>query len=86
MKKYIIKGSSKGVSGVVNVSGAKNACLPLMAASILFKDKVILKIDNRVIIFIPKSELIYLKNKVKITKLLNYFLKIKKAHESAFFI
>ena len=49
-------------------------------------DKVILKIDNRVIMRIPKSELIYLKNKVKITKLLNYFLKIKKAHESAFFI
>ena len=43
MKKYIIKGSTKGVSGVVNISGAKNACLPLMAASILFKDKVTLK-------------------------------------------
>ena len=43
MKKFIIKGPNKAVKGEVNISGAKNSCLPLMAASILFKNKVILK-------------------------------------------
>ena len=43
MKKYTIKGPTNGVSGAVNISGAKNACLPLMAASILFREKVVLK-------------------------------------------
>ena len=43
MKKFIIKGPAKGVKGSINVSGAKNSCLPLMAASILFKKYIILK-------------------------------------------
>jgi len=43
MKRFIIKGPNKAVKGEVNISGAKNSCLPLMAASILFKNKVILK-------------------------------------------
>ncbi len=43
MKKFIIKGPNKSVKGEVNISGAKNSCLPLMAASILFKNKVVLK-------------------------------------------
>ena len=43
MKKFIILGSQKGVRGSVDISGAKNSCLPLMAASILFDGKVILK-------------------------------------------
>tara|TARA_B100001029_G_C15023693_1_gene432215 strand:+ start:182 stop:1450 length:1269 start_codon:yes stop_codon:yes gene_type:complete len=43
MKRFIIKGPNRSIKGEVNISGAKNACLPLMAASILFKDKVILK-------------------------------------------
>tara|TARA_Y100000590_G_scaffold33150_1_gene36339 strand:+ start:1895 stop:3163 length:1269 start_codon:yes stop_codon:yes gene_type:complete len=43
MRKFIIKGPSKATKGEVNISGAKNSCLPLMAASILFKNKVILK-------------------------------------------
>ena len=43
MKKFIIKGPNKGIKGEVDISGAKNSCLPLMAASILFKNKVILK-------------------------------------------
>ncbi len=43
MKKFIIKGPNKAVRGEVDISGAKNSCLPLMAASILFKNKVILK-------------------------------------------
>ena len=43
MKRFIIKGPNKAVKGEVNISGAKNSCLPLMAASILFKEKVILK-------------------------------------------
>ena len=42
MERFIIKGPNKAVKGEVNISGAKNSCLPLMAASILFKDKVIL--------------------------------------------
>ena len=43
MKKFIIKGPNKAVKGEVDISGAKNSCLPLMAASILFKKKVTLK-------------------------------------------
>ena len=43
MKHFIIKGSTSGINGVVNISGAKNSCLPIMAASILFKKKVVLK-------------------------------------------
>ena len=43
MKKFVIKGPVIGAKGEVNISGAKNSCLPLMAASILFKRKVILK-------------------------------------------
>ena len=43
MKKFIIKGPNKAIKGEVNISGAKNSCLPLMAASILFKNKVTLK-------------------------------------------
>ena len=37
MKKFLINGPNKAIKGELNVSGAKNACLPLMAASILFK-------------------------------------------------
>ncbi len=43
MQKFIIKGPSKGVKGKVDISGAKNSCLALMAASILFKNEIILK-------------------------------------------
>ncbi len=43
MKKFLINGPNKAIKGEMNVSGAKNACLPLMAASILFKKKVILR-------------------------------------------
>ena len=43
MKKFIIKGPNKAIKGEVDISGAKNSCLPLMAASILFKNKVTLK-------------------------------------------
>ena len=43
MKKFIIRGPNKAVKGEVDISGAKNSCLPLMAASILFKNKVTLK-------------------------------------------
>ena len=41
MKRFIITGPSKAINGIVNISGAKNSCLPLMAASILFKKEVI---------------------------------------------
>tara|TARA_B100000963_G_scaffold353852_1_gene369280 strand:+ start:187 stop:1455 length:1269 start_codon:yes stop_codon:yes gene_type:complete len=43
MKSFFISGPNKAVKGEINVSGAKNACLPLMASSILFKKKVILR-------------------------------------------
>ena len=43
MKKFIINGPNKAIKGEIDISGAKNSCLPLMAASILFKKKVILK-------------------------------------------
>ncbi len=43
MKKFIIKGSKKGVKGSVDISGAKNSCLPLMASSLLFEDTIMLK-------------------------------------------
>ena len=43
MKRFIIKGPNKAVKGDISISGAKNSTLPLMAASILFKGKVILK-------------------------------------------
>ena len=42
MQKYIIKGSNKGVRGSVDISGAKNSCLPLLASSILFQDTITL--------------------------------------------
>ena len=43
MEKFIIKGPNKAVKGEIDISGAKNSCLPLMAASILFKKKVTLR-------------------------------------------
>ena len=43
MKRYVIKGPNKGVRGTVNIEGAKNSCLPLMASSVLFEDPVIFK-------------------------------------------
>mgnify|MGYP001182805215 CR=1 FL=1 len=43
MKRFVINGPTKGVSGKINISGAKNSCLPLMAASILFKKNITLK-------------------------------------------
>tara|TARA_B100000073_G_C23709309_1_gene563604 strand:+ start:301 stop:1578 length:1278 start_codon:yes stop_codon:yes gene_type:complete len=43
MKTFIIRGPNKAIKGEVNISGAKNSCLPLMAASILFKNKITLR-------------------------------------------
>ena len=43
MLKYVIKGPSNKAKGIVNISGAKNSVLLLMAASILFDDHIILK-------------------------------------------
>ena len=42
MLKYLIKGPNKGVNGSVNIEGAKNSCLPLLASSILFQDTITL--------------------------------------------
>ena len=41
MKQYLIKGPNKGVLGkTVDIEGAKNSCLVLMASSVLFEGKV----------------------------------------------
>ena len=42
MDKLIIKGK-KSLSGSINISGSKNASLPILAASILSEKKIILK-------------------------------------------
>ena len=43
MLKYVIKGPNKGVRGKsVDIEGAKNSCLPLLASTILFEDTVVL--------------------------------------------
>ena len=34
MNKFVINGPNKAVKGEIDISGAKNSCLPLMAASI----------------------------------------------------
>ena len=67
MKRFIITGQSKAVNGIVNISGAKNSCLPLMAASILFKKEVILRNVPLVQdVLTMKDLLISLGSKVKI--------------------
>ena len=67
MQKFLIRGPTKGVKGFINVSGAKNSCLPLMAASILFKKNVILKnVPFVKDVFTMKNLLVSLGSKVKI--------------------
>ena len=67
MKRFIITGPSKAVNGIVDISGAKNSCLPLMAASILFKKEVILRNVPLVQdVLTMKDLLISLGSKVKI--------------------
>ena len=67
MKRFIITGPSKAVNGIVNISGAKHSCLPLMAASILFKKEVILRNVPLVQdVLTMKDLLISLGSKVKI--------------------
>jgi len=77
MRRFIINGPNKGVKGEINISGAKNSCLPLMAASILFKNKVILRnvplvkdvltMKDLLIALGAKVELIKKKKIIKIT-------------------
>ena len=43
MERFVIRGPSNKAKGIVNISGAKNSVLPLMASSILFDDQIILK-------------------------------------------
>ncbi|MCH7886603.1 MAG: UDP-N-acetylglucosamine 1-carboxyvinyltransferase [Candidatus Marinimicrobia bacterium] len=42
MDKFVIHGG-KPLNGTINISGAKNACLPLMAASLLVKGKNVIR-------------------------------------------
>ena len=46
MDKFLIKGPCK-VKGTVNISGSKNASLPILAASILFDEMVEIKNINK---------------------------------------
>ena len=67
MKKFIITGPTKAVNGTIDISGAKNSCLPIMAASILFKNEVILRNVPLVQdVLTMKDLLISLGSKVKI--------------------
>ena len=67
MQKFLIKGPTIGVKGSINISGAKNSCLPLMAASILFKKNVNLKnVPFVKDVLTMKNLLISLGSKVKI--------------------
>ena len=69
MNKFLINGPNKAIKGELNVSGAKNACLPLMAASILFKKKVILRnVPFVKDVLTMKDLLISLGSKVEIIK------------------
>ena len=69
MKKFLINGPNKAIKGEMNISGAKNACLPLMAASILFKKKVILRnVPFVKDVLTMKDLLISLGSKVEIIK------------------
>ena len=43
MHKFVIRGPSNRAKGVIDISGAKNSVLLLMASSILFDDYIILK-------------------------------------------
>ena len=75
MKRFIITGPSKAVNGIVNISGAKNSCLPLMAASILFKKEVILRNVPLVQdVLTMKDLLISLGSKVKILEKKNIMI------------
>ena len=42
MEKFLVEKSRK-IKGTINVEGAKNACLPILAASILSNGKTIIK-------------------------------------------
>ena len=54
MKSYIVEGG-KQLEGVINISGSKNAALPIIAASLL--NKGIVEIDNQLkIIFGPNAK------------------------------
>ena len=67
MKRFVITGPSKAINGTVTISGAKNSCLPLMAASILFKKEVILRNVHLVQdVLTMKDLLIALGSKVKV--------------------
>ena len=78
MKKFIIKGPNKSVKGEVNISGAKNSCLPLMAASILFKNKVVLKNVPFVKDVHTMKDLLIAKNETKISDI--YIPKVDYVH------
>ena len=73
MKRFIINGPNKAINGEIKVSGAKNSCLPLMAASILFRKKVILKnVPFVKDVLTMKELLVSLGAKVELIKEKNY--------------
>ena len=62
MDKFLIKGPSK-VKGIVNISGSKNAALPILASTILFESPVILdnlpRVKGAGVIFDDSNEKMY---------------------------
>jgi len=69
MKRFIINGPNKAIKSEIDISGAKNSCLSLMAASILFKKKVILRnVPFVQDVFTMKDLLISLGSKVELIK------------------
>jgi len=83
MKKFIIVGSKKGVRGSVDINGAKNSCLPIMASSILFNGTIILRNvpfvdDVKTMVLLLKSlgSTVETSEKNKIIKIIN-----KKKHK-----
>ncbi len=77
MKRFLISGPNRAIKSEIDISGAKNSCLPLMAASILFKKQVILRnvpfvqdvltMKDLLISLGSKVELIKEKKTIKIT-------------------
>jgi UDP-N-acetylglucosamine 1-carboxyvinyltransferase len=57
MEKYIINGGRKLI-GEIEISPAKNACLPIIASAIIFNGKVLLKNAPNILDVMVMAEII----------------------------
>jgi len=64
MQRLEIKGGRK-ISGTINISGSKNATLPILAATILTNKKIIIKKNNE---YYRPSDVSFLKGDAKEAK------------------